>query len=273
MNKIFIIIVVVILIIQTLIIYKFNYQSNENINESFQSDFGLPNIYIINMDINKDRINILNKYFIKQKIKYIRFPAYNGKLLNEKYLINENILNRKHSLLKGQLGCAYSHYKLLNQIKKRKESISLILEDDVIIPNNFKTKLNYILNNLPKKWDIIYLGGCNVYGEKINKTNCNINSKCPNMYITPVRYNNTYNLCAHAYLVNKNSIVKVINSFTPFYRPIDSQLRDNFKKIEVFYINPNIIIQNKDIRSTRRDLDGLEQSKYWKHNQTNFNVI
>ena len=51
-----------------------------------------------------------------------------------------------------------------------KKDYYLILEDDVILPENLNEEITYILNNSPYNWDIIYLGGCNVSGKKYNKT-------------------------------------------------------------------------------------------------------
>jgi glycosyl transferase family 25 len=219
-------------------------------------------IYFINLNQNKDRLKYIKEQCNKENINIIRFPAYYGKDLNEYELINQGILSRKHNLRKGQLGCAISHYKLMENIKKNNEDIALILEDDIIIPDNFKKKLNDVLNNLPDKWDIVFLGGCNIKGKMYK-----------DKYIIPTEYGGTYNLCMHSYLVNKKSLNKLLKCFQPFYRPIDSQLRDKYKDLNVYFLYPNLILQNKEIRSTRRDIDGLQQSKYWKENQGNINII
>ena len=47
-------------------------------------------------------------------------------------------------------------------------------------------------------------------------------------------------------------------------RSIDNQLRLNFNKLNVFYTNPNLINQNKDLISIRREIDGIPQSEFWK---------
>ena len=231
-------------------------------NEQIVTIPDFPDIYVINLKINKMRLRILEKYFRRENLKFTRFPAYHGKKLDEKYLIQNGILSHRHSLRNGQLGCALSHLTLLEMIKQKKKDMALILEDDVIIPYNFAYRLKKILLNLPSRWDIIFLGGCNIYGKKVNK-----------YFIQPTKYNQTYNLCMHAYLVNYRNIDRIIKYIKPFRRPVDSQLREAFHLLNIYYVNPNLIIQNKNIRSTRRDLDGFTQSKYWYDNQTNITVL
>ena len=115
---------------------------------------------------------------------------------------------------------------------------------------------------MPSSWDIIYLGGCNIKGKRYN-----------NNFIIPTDNTGTYNLCAHAMLINKANVYKLINILTPIKIPIDEQLKMNFKNLNVFFVYPNIINQNKDLISIRRVLDGSKQSMYWKRNHTNVTII
>lgn len=243
---------IIIFIIINQLYFRENFNKVTNINDI--------KIYFINLDLNKDRLLYIKKQ--SKNLKLVRFSAINGKFVNEKKLIKDKILVKNHKLLKGQLGCALSHYFLLKKLYKSSNKISIILEDDIIIPNNFKYRLNNILNNLPNKWDIIWLGGCNIKGKLIN-----------NMYIKPTTFKGTYNLCMHAYLVNNKSIPKILKYLIPIYRPIDSQLRVSFNKLNIYYVYPNLIFQNKNLISVRRKLDNLKQSKYWKNNHYKVTII
>ena len=206
-------------------------------------------IYCINLKEHPERWEK-----IKEKLpRCVRFDAINGKKLNRKILTKKGILKERNTLLDGQLGCALSHISVMDIIKKQPEPYALILEDDVIIPDNFVEELEELKKYFPEKWDVIFLGGCNIFGKKIN-----------DKIIKPTDISGTRNLCMHAFIVNKSSIDKLINYLYPLYRPVDSQLRDNFKDLDIFYANPNIINQNKTLTSIRRVLDGLPQSEYWK---------
>jgi GR25 family glycosyltransferase involved in LPS biosynthesis len=231
-----IIIFIIIIFIYILFLYKHNNQKNK-----------LCKTYFINLDEHIDRWNNLS--YRKYNNNIVRFSAINGKKINKTELINNNIIKPINSLQLGQIGCALSHIGVLNLIKNQKEPYGLILEDDAIIPDNFS--INQL--KLPKKFDILFLGGCNIKGKKIG-TNL----------IKPTALYGTYNLCLHAVLVNKNSVDKILNALLPLYRPIDSQLRDKYDDFNIFYHYPNLINQNKSLRSIRRDIDGLPQSKYWQ---------
>ena len=45
----------------------------------------------------------------------------------------------------------------------------LVLEDDVIFPSDFRKQLEFYLNEVPKDFDILYLGGSNLKLKKYNQ--------------------------------------------------------------------------------------------------------
>jgi GR25 family glycosyltransferase involved in LPS biosynthesis len=56
----------------------------------------------------------------------------------------------------GWQGCRDSHLKLLEQL--RNETLFMICEDDVVFQNNAKAVIEMAFDELPKKWDMLYLG-------------------------------------------------------------------------------------------------------------------
>lgn len=207
--------------------------------------------YFINLDENIERWNKIKHKNIK------RFPAINGKTLDKKQLINDGIISKKNKLKMGQIGCALSHIEVLKLIAKQSEPYGLILEDDVVIPPDF----NIHSLKLPKQFDIIFLGGCNIKGKKVSEN-----------LIKPTIQDGSYNLCWHSVLVNKKSAKKILKFLQPLYRPIDSQIRENYNKLDVFYHYPNLINQDKTLRSNRRDIDGLPQSSYWQKHHLDVSI-
>ena len=96
---------------------------------------GLNNIktYCINLKKRKDR-----------KIKFKR----TARKKNLKYTLFKGIENKN-----GHLGCKKSHCKIIKEAISKKYDKVLILEDDLKI-------IHYIrINELPDKWDILFLGG------------------------------------------------------------------------------------------------------------------
>ena len=220
--------IICLLCIITIFLYIATKQSN--IMESFLDP--MYKIYFINLDENR-------------------------KILDKNKLIADGLVSSKNSLRMGQIGCALSHITILKNIKKQKAPYGIILEDDVIIPDDFSLEQL----KLPTDFDICFLGGCNINGEQI----------APN-WIRPTAKNGAFNLCWHAVLVNKKSAQKILDLLKPLTRPIDSQIREEYDKLKVFYHYPNLISQNKSLRSTRRDIDGLPQSKYWQNHHLDVTI-
>jgi glycosyl transferase family 25 len=233
------------------------------ITENF-SNLLLPPIYCINLKESTDRWKLIQEQAKKSDINIIRFEAVNGNNVSDNEFEQRIAKQPTVKMGKGQIGCALSHVYLWEFFQQqRTNEIALFLEDDIIIPANFKEQFSDLLQNLPPKWDIIFLGGCNIKG------NLTENKK----FIIPNVYENEYNLCAHALLVNKTSINKLLKITKPIYRPIDSLLREYFSELNVYFTYPNIIMQNKDIRSIRRDIDGYAQSQFWKENHDKITIV
>jgi glycosyl transferase family 25 len=259
---------IILLLIILLVIFYFlnNYLKNYlKIYENFSSKnkngiIENTDIFVINLEKDNDRWDYYDNLNI-QSIKINRFNGIYGKDLDRNNLIKTGILSETNVLKDGQLGCALSHMNLWNHSLKYQNKYLLVLEDDVILDKDIYNKINNLEDYLPENWDVIFLGGCNVYGKKYNEK-----------FIIPTKYNKLYNLCLHAMLINKKSIPKLNNIMKPIIVPIDNQIRDNYKSLNVFYANPNLINQNKDLISSRRVIDGLPQSEFWKKNHLNMTI-
>ena len=82
----------------------------------------------------------------------IKIPEYWSKF-------NTYTIHYKNVNPKGTYGCYLSHYKILkNFIDDKKKNILLVLEDDASFISEFEDYLYKFINELPKKWDVLYLG-------------------------------------------------------------------------------------------------------------------
>src|SRR3990172_8149651 len=124
----------------------------------------LDNIYVINLDKDKERLQKITENFKKYNLKFNRFPAVYGKDLSKDELDNETTLLCRSILCNyGVVGCALSHKTLW---KKLVDDINndyyVILEDDATFDNNFVNILPKIEETLVK-YDIdllhLYCGG------------------------------------------------------------------------------------------------------------------
>lgn len=172
-------------------------------------------VYCINLKEREDRWHDCLKNFEKYDIKnFERIEAIK---------VNKDI----HPKRKGQIGCALSFAKCFEQIRNNNYKNTLILEDDFEFKYDKNTtfgKLNNALEQLPKNWDSLFLGGTviNDYG------------------IFPIeKYsNNLLKLksahCLHSVAFSKEGIDKIFKYFKNS-NDWKFELINNFEAIDVFF--------------------------------------
>jgi len=116
------------------------------------------NIFIINLKRRFDRKKTMSTQFRLQKItKYEFIDAVDGMELDVLNKFMELKTNHKTQIISsGHFACLLSHIKAIEEAKSRGYTNIMILEDDVILCDNFINQLNKI--NVPS-YDMLYLGG------------------------------------------------------------------------------------------------------------------
>ena len=109
-------------------------------------------IYLINLDKDTDRLAAADAQLRKYGIEYSRESACYAKELPETERMSHVnqfrwwcVVGRKIEM--GEIGCAVSHYRIMQRMVKQKIPFVCILEDDVIIRPNFKKSINKV-----EKW-------------------------------------------------------------------------------------------------------------------------
>ena len=181
-------------------IIKMINNKHNNENEKFDNNEKF-NIYIITLPERKEHVLKFLEPFKKESDNIFIIDA----------IINEN----------RSLGCTLSHKHVLELIEKNNISdINIILEDDIVIPDNHE-KSRAIIEELIKNTrylepDILYGG---YYAEEgyFNKNNINIyaDKYQINKLSTP--------RCTHCYIINSNTAKKILKDIKLKinYEPID----------------------------------------------------
>lgn len=99
----------------------------------------IDHIYCVNLERSKNRRLNMETEFEREKLEVEFFKACDGKEQGKD----------------GAFGCAQSHIQIWRDIVKHGYENALILEDDVKLVSNFKTKLEELEE--PHTWDILYL--------------------------------------------------------------------------------------------------------------------
>ena len=158
-------------------------------------------IFFINLDKDIDRYNYIIDSFQKHNIT--NYEKISGVLVNREDTINWKFMgpfNKKLDPEKyriGSLGCLLAHQKTILLAKKRGYKKILILEDDILFPNNFNELFNDFITAFRKTgityWNILYLGLCNWRDTSANK------------YLSDdIIKIKGGGYCAHAYIINSN---------------------------------------------------------------------
>lgn len=228
---------ILILILSLIIIFLFFY-----LNDQVQH----IDYYVISLQ-SKDRLDQINRQIYKNDLKINIFYAVNGYNLNQDDLIKQGtlleIFKENTKSRHREIGCYMSHLTLLEFIKNKKDNkkYSVILEDDFeIVNDNFKDTIKKIINSDIDNFDMIILGNLNNnHGIQIHK----------NIY----HFDNNNNYWgSYAYLINNNSLDKIINLINKIDKPIDIKYEELIKnkKINALVIFPTIINANFGLVST-----------------------
>ncbi len=116
--------------------------------------------YLINLDRADERLKLMENEFKKCQISYERISAVDAKILDSSTYKVKNKYDR--DLVPGEIGCYLSHVKTLETFIASENGFALIIEDDAILSDDFKSAVENSLSNyhkLPTKdqWDVLKL--------------------------------------------------------------------------------------------------------------------
>jgi GR25 family glycosyltransferase involved in LPS biosynthesis len=212
--------------------------------------------YIINLERSKRRMVDINNQCENAGLKFKRWNAYDGSKLNLNYLKSQNLISRNNKMLVGAIGCSLSHISLWKHtLQNTDNDYLLIIEDDCIIPKNFKEKLKIYMKQVPKNWDIIYLGGSNINGIRISK-----NILKPKILID----NSTFNTGTYCMLIKRRLLPFLLKKHVPISDNIDQTFKNKlFKDLNVYYVYPPLVTHNNEIDSDRRVVSNKKATTRW----------
>ena len=105
--------------------------------------------YCINLERRKDRKEIMiNKFKDNKLYEYQFYKAIDGKLLESSEYIYKLFLNNDFNYTKSVIGAALSHYNIWKLLVDSDYDFFIVYEDDIDFTDNYKYKLNYILNKI-----------------------------------------------------------------------------------------------------------------------------
>jgi GR25 family glycosyltransferase involved in LPS biosynthesis len=219
---------------------------------NFKKFLNLDNIYVINLEKEKERKKLMQKKLKKYNIQVEFFKAINGKDPNiekdflqkkNKHIIPDDILKSGNLFRSsGAYACLLSHKKVIQDAINKNYDRICIFQDDIIFHKNFYNELNYKFSKINYHWDIIYLGN-----SKRNTSN----------FITGF----------FAVILKKNIFDDLLNLFNTEMYPADiclSKISNNNKYKKIVF-KPSLIIVDTSFTTTFDNKIITKYNFYEKH--------
>ena len=204
----------------------------------------IEKIFICHWDKLSDRKKELISVLSEEKIFDYEFVCdYDKENWEEKQIrkefpkIFEIVEGYGRKLKPSEISLCLKHIKIIREVAK-KYKYALVLEDDVILCDNFLNEFSISFHQLPNDWDVAWVGTC-----------CGLHS--PTIEGKRV-YKMNGSRCTHAYLISNQGANKILSELK--YCNTGSDYFYNYL-IEKFNLNnywfePALAIQNTNYETT-----------------------
>lgn len=190
--------------------------------------------FLINLDKDKERLISVDAQLKRLCIAYERFPAVYAKEMPKEERDSKVNYFRfrccigRHIWL-GEIGCCLSHYSLYQRMIDENIPYACILEDDIVLTENFKSTVKrvelFLEHSLPQVFLLSNYTNEVVDGEEIREVN------------------NGY--CTDAYIITKSAAKALLKENLPICVPCDHWARwVRHKAIKLYVVLPSVCTQN-----------------------------
>jgi GR25 family glycosyltransferase involved in LPS biosynthesis len=200
-------------------------------------------IYCINLDDRKDRMIDAEKQFHKHDLSVERISAIKGSNMN---------LDFPPEIREGAVGCALSQLFTLKFAKQVNAKTFLLIEDDIEFDEDLNSKFDKYYSEVPKDWDMLYLGGQHFHGMNLTQVSEHI-FKCE------------YTLAAHSVAFKHTVYDRFIDNLIDITKPCDVHYAESHKEINAYVMVPHLTWQREsysDIEGFSVDYSFLKNHRY-----------
>lgn len=216
-------------------------------------------IIVLNLQRSSDRKQLMEDQFKKLGLtNYSFFPCFDGKnIINMLFnvpIIKGSGLGRK--LEKNEISIILSHIAALKHAQIMEYENTVILEDDVVLCEDWEERLDWLFKNLPKDWEYVYLAGHSDF------------VKLP-MFEEPTIIKAPMMIGAFSYLVNKSGIQKLIDYCGEFVTTYDDMIMYKIQsgKLSGYYLAPYMTYHRDNISTLWEGLPSVNHpsKNYFKN--------
>jgi GR25 family glycosyltransferase involved in LPS biosynthesis len=210
----------------------------------------LPKIFCLTLKDTPKRREYAEQHFKENGLDVEFFEGINGTTFGLRTTIpykDDNTEGYDYFISSGHIGCILSHLMLWKTLQYLPYEEIIILEDDVILCNNFINKLNVYKSQLPNDWQYVFVGHCCLPPE-------NYHIKVTENIITTTHPP----MCTHAYMIKKSSLPLLLDTNHSAWAHIDIQIQKrSLKQLKHYVLMPPLAEQmsiNQDDKSDFKSL-------------------
>jgi GR25 family glycosyltransferase involved in LPS biosynthesis len=187
----------------------------------------VDNLHFINeFDQEELSDDILKEYYLPDPMKWVNkvSPLWDVRIHRPRYL---NI---------AEISCTIKHIIALEQVAKNGDGF--IIEDDLLIKDNFLEEFNETMSNLPADWDVIMIGaGCQMHTKEL----------IPGVKLYKREHPATR--CLDSYLISQKTARKIIETVKPFQLISDWEFAFQFflHNLNVYWLEPSPCYQGSEV--------------------------
>lgn len=198
--------------------------------------------FVLNLDRRPDRWKQFTEQVEPKFLNYNRFSAVDGSKLIPNKQLQRIFEGNDYSMRSGMVGCAMSHIKMYIDLLHSDVDALCIFEDDVKFVPDFQTKFLHLCKNLPKDWDICYLG--HHMWPRYATPDFFDKEKLPEIEKWGVLKSLTYSIGGTGgYLISKAGAKKLLDFVNEIgmTNGIDTMQQKSADQLDVYYCKPHLI--------------------------------
>jgi GR25 family glycosyltransferase involved in LPS biosynthesis len=195
-------------------------------------------IAVLSLERSSKRRQLLEEQFNKAGITdYVFFPAFDCKDVINKSIGGNIIygygLGRKFQ--PAELSIIYGHLAIIKHAQAMDYENIIVLEDDVVICDDWKDRIDVILSQLPENWEYLYLSGHSDY-VKLDIVDKLTISPAPKM------------IGAYSYIVNKSAYSKICSYCSSMITTYDDMIMSMIVKgkLNAYLVQPFLTYHNAE---------------------------
>lgn len=196
-------------------------------------------IFIVNLKKSVERRQKMEEQLLALGLSAEFIEAVDGRLMSddERKRVTAEV---NYAFLPGEIGCALSHQKIYRKMIDENIDNALILEDDIVLNEDFKDILDHISisTNAPS---VILLSRTNKFFKKPLKKLTRKHSLHKTLHATTT----------HSYIINNSAANSLLNGLSPVWIVADKWgLFEDMSLVDVYSVVPHPVILSDEAKNS-----------------------